>query len=143
MGKTKRGKGSKLMAVADGHGLPVALCAASAQPHEVTLVGQTLAAMLVADAPERLVGDKAYDSDALDAELAECGIDMVAPNRQNRRPTQDKRKLRRYKRRYRVERLFAWLQNHRRLTTRWEWHVENYLGMVHLACILILLRQGF
>jgi transposase len=109
----------------------------------VTLVGQTLAAMLVADAPERLVGDKAYDSDALDAELAECGIDMVAPNRQNRRPTQDKRKLRRYKRRYRVERLFAWLQNHRRLTTRWEWHVENYLGMVHLACILILLRQGF
>jgi serine phosphatase RsbU (regulator of sigma subunit) len=42
VGKTKRGKGTKLMAVADRSGLPVAAHAASASPHEVTLVKETL-----------------------------------------------------------------------------------------------------
>jgi transposase len=39
-----------------------------------------------------------------------------------------------------VERLFAWLQNFRRLVTRWERRAENYLGMIHLGCLKILLR---
>ncbi len=143
VGKTKRGKGTKVMAVADGAGLPVALSTASAAPHEVTRVGQTLAEMLVDAPPERLIGDKAYDSDRLDAELAACGVEMIAPNRANRTKTQDGRALRRYQRRFLVERLFAWLQNFRRLVTRDEWYAENYRGMLHLGCILILLRQGF
>lgn len=80
MGKTKRGKGTKIMAVADRHGLPVAVSIASASPHEVTLVGQTLAEMLVSDAPEHLIGDNAYDSNKLDAELAPCGVKVIAPH---------------------------------------------------------------
>jgi transposase len=48
--------------------------------------------------------------------------------------------LRRAKRRWRIERLFAWLHNCRRVVTRWERHVGNYLGMVQLACARILLR---
>jgi hypothetical protein len=51
------------------------------------------------------------------------------------------RKLRRYKRRWKVERLFAWLGNFRRLVGRYEWRVENYLGFVRLGCVMILLRQ--
>jgi hypothetical protein len=39
-----------------------------------------------------------------------------------------------------VERLFAWLQGFRRLVTRFEFHAENFLGMVRLACMKILLR---
>src|SRR5262249_40700616 len=66
VGKTKRGKGTKIMAVADGHGLPLAICTESASPAEVKLVSQTLEQRFVAEVPERLVGDKAYDSDALD-----------------------------------------------------------------------------
>lgn len=94
--------------------------------------------------PERLIGDKAYDSDPLDARLAERGIAMIAPHRKNRvKPkTQDGRVLRRYKRRWRIERLFAWLGNFRRLVVRYERSVENYSGFVHLGCILILLRQA-
>ena len=65
MGKTKRGKGKKIMAVADSAGLPVAACAESATPHEVTLVQQTLAETFVAEPIERLIGDNAYDSDRL------------------------------------------------------------------------------
>ena len=111
VGKTKRGKGTKLMAVADRAGLQVATCTASASPHEVTLVQTTLETRAVAELPRQLIGDRAYDSDLLDKELAAQGIRMIAPHRRNRkRPkTQDGCQLRRYRRRWKVERLFAWL----------------------------------
>lgn len=142
MGKTKRGKGRKLLAVAAGSGLPISVHAASASPHEVTLVGETLAESFTADGPQRLIGDRAYDSDPLDAQLAEEGIEMIAPHKVNRgkAKTQDGRPLRRYRRRWKVERLFAWLQKFRRKGQRFEYKPENYLGFVHLGCILILLR---
>lgn len=142
MGKTKRGKGTKLMAVADAAGLPLSVYTESASPHEVTLVGETLVQVFTAELPERLIGDKAYDSDPLDEALREQGIEMIAPHKSNRvkAPTQDGRVLRRYKRRWKVERLFAWLQNFRRIATRFDYLDENYLGFVHLGCILILLR---
>jgi len=130
------------MAVADGNGLPVAVYAASAGPHEVSLVGETLAEVLTAERPARMIGDKAYDSDPLDAELAKQGIELIAPHRSNRKKpaTQDGRKLRRYKRRWKVELLFAWLHNFRRIAMRFDFHDENYLGFVHPGCIRILLR---
>jgi transposase len=145
VGPTKRGKGTKLMAMADRFGLPLAACAAWASPHEVTLVAPTLDSRFVDDLPERLIGDRAYDADPLDEALLELGIEMIAPHRRGRkRPkTQDGRPLRRYKRRWKVERLFAWLGNFRRLVVRYERHALNYLGFVQLGCILILLRQGF
>jgi transposase len=49
--------------------------------------------------------------------------------------------LRRYKRRWKIERVFAWLQNFRRITVRYEYHAENYRGFVHLACMILLLRH--
>jgi len=57
------------MAVADRHGLPVAACVESATPHEVKLATSTLVQMIVPEAPQNLIGDNAYDSDKLDAEL--------------------------------------------------------------------------
>ena len=115
----------------------------SAAPHEVTLVEATLAARFVDEQPERLIGDKAYDSDPLDAQLATNGIEMIAPHRHNRtKPkTQDGRPLRRYKRRWKIERLIAWLQNFRRIIVRYEDYPENYRGFVQLGCLVILLRQ--
>jgi transposase len=142
VGKTKRGKGTKLMAMADSNGFPLAIHTASASPHEVTLVPETLAQVFTTEQPERVIGDKAYDSDPLDAELKEQGIEMIAPHKSNRKKarTQDGRVLRRYKRRWKIERLFAWLQNFRRIALRFDFHDENYLGFVHLGCIRILLR---
>lgn len=109
----------------------------------MTLVETTLASCYAPEKPKRLIGDRAYDSDPLDERLAEQGIDMIAPHRRNRRKprTQDGRKLRRYLRRWKVERLFAWLGNFRRLPVRYEHHLANYLGFVQLACIVILLRH--
>src|SRR5580704_2234358 len=142
VGKTKRGKGTKIMGIADGHGLPLALRTESASPAEVKLVEATLEERVVAEVPERLIGDKAYDSDRLDQQLMEkFGTEMIAPNRANRNPrTQDGRPLRRYKRRWKVERLFAWLFNFRRLVVRYEYHAANFQGFVHLAAAIILLR---
>jgi transposase len=130
------------MVVADNASLPLAVYAESASPHEVRLVGQTLQTSFVSRQPVRLIGDKAYDSDPLDAELKERGIEMIAPHKRNRKKpkTQDGTCLRRYKRRWKVERFFAWLQNFRRVATRFDYKAENYLGFVHLGCIVILLR---
>ncbi len=133
------------MAVADGFGLPLAVHTTSASPHEVRLVRQTIARRFTDERPKKMIGDKAYDSDPLDAELKELDIELIAPHKANRKKarTQDGRKLRRYKRRWKIERLFAWLQNFRRIIVRYEYHSDNYLGFVHLACIVILLRNYF
>jgi transposase len=132
------------MAVADSSGLPLAVSVASASPHEVTLVEQTLESRFLLEKPKRLIGDRAYDSDPLDAELGYRSIEMIAPHRRRRRKpkTQDGRKLRRYKRRWKIERLFAWLGNFRRLVVRYERRAENYLRFVQLGCVMILLRHS-
>lgn len=98
--------------------------------------------MVILEAPQNLIGDNAYDSDHLDEELSRYGIELIAPHRTNRKNrTQDLRGLRGYRRRWKFERLFAWLQNSRRLVVRYERYVENFLGMLHLACCLVLLRH--
>lgn len=132
------------MAIVNRRSLPLAVHVASASPGEVRLVEPTLDDRFIDAYPPRLIGDKAYDSDPLDAHLREeFGIEMIAPHRDNRvRPaTQDGRALRRYKRRWVVERFFAWLHNSRRLVTRWERHVENFVGMLQLGCMRILLNR--
>ena len=85
------------MAVADRNGLPVSVCAESVTPHEVTLTLPTLLQMVVPVAPQNLIGDDAYGSDRLDAELRFYGIEVIAPHRRNRKnSTQDGRRLKRY-----------------------------------------------
>lgn len=131
------------MAISEAHGLPIAFHVASASPAEVKLVEATLDDRFLPDYIDRLLGDKAYDSDALDDMLmTKWGIEMIARHRRNRKvPTQDGRPLRRYRRRWKIERLFAWCHNYRRLVTRWEVKPENFLAMWHLAAMLILVRQ--
>ena len=86
------------MAVADAHGLPIAIHARSASPAELTLAHETIEQSLFADVPERLIADRAYDSDRLAESLAEEVIELIAPHKSNRvNMSQDGRKLRRYK----------------------------------------------
>src|SRR4030042_3497194 len=144
VGKTKRGKGTKIMGLTDAFGLPIAVDAASASPHEIMLVDDTLDACFLEDVPEKVIGDRAYDSDKLDKRLAqERGVEMIAPHKGNRRKTvtQDGRPLRRFRKRWKVERFFAWLQNFRRLVVRYEYHLENFLALIQLGCIVVLLRR--
>jgi transposase len=126
--------------MADAHGYPVAVCVESASPAEVKLAVRTVHARFTSALPQRLIGDKAYDSNPLDAEMAALGIRMISPNRTGTRRTQDGRELRRYKRRWKAERLFSWLGFSRRLTVRYERHIENFEAFLHLASFFILFK---
>jgi transposase len=131
------------MAIGDAHGLPLAIHTEAASPAEVKLVEITLEERLVDELPCRLIADRAYDSDSLREKLLERDIVLVAPHRVGRKrpPFNDGRTLRRYRKRWRIERLFAWLHNFRRLVTRWEYRAENFLGFLQLGCAVILLRH--
>jgi transposase len=134
------------MAVVDANGLPIGLRVCTAGEHEVKQAQETILECWTVELPERTIADRAFDSDALDASLAEFGVEVIAPHRKNRRPenkTQDGRKLRRYKRRWKVERFFSWLGNFRRLLIRHERKVQNYEGFAHLATLIILVRNCF
>lgn len=142
IGPTKRGKGVKILAIVDRHGLPLSVSTHAANHHEVTLVQLSFDFYMLEAKPAHLIGDKAYDSDALDAAMKKDGVEMISPHRSNRKlKTQDGRPLRRYARRWLVERYFAWLHWKRRLVTRWEYYSSNFLGFVELASITILLKR--
>jgi transposase len=143
VGKTKRGKGTKIMVLTDGHGLPLGIDTASASPNEVTLIEPLLEKRVLRRKPRRLIYDMAADSDPLRARLAKRGIELVCPHRKNRvkRSTQDGRPLRRYRRRWKVERSISWLQNFRRLVTRYEYHAYLFHGLAQLACLVVVLKQ--
>jgi transposase len=130
------------MAVADRHGLPIAVGIASGERHEAKLVVETLRQRFLKKLPKRLIGDRAYDSDPLDAELKKLRVEMIAPHHPRRvNLTQDGRPLRRYKRRWHIERLFAWIQASRRLITRFEHKAQNFLAFLKLRCIVLLARR--
>jgi transposase len=152
VGKTKRGKGTKWMVVVDGEGVPLGKQLYSASPNEVRLAEETLASIRVTrrhrggrprQKPHRVIADRAYDSDPLRERLAARGIELVAPHRGNRtKPrTQDGRALRRYRRRWKVERTLAWLGNFRRLVVRYDRSATIYEAFFHIACLMITLRR--
>lgn len=139
------------MIVTDGEGTPLAADTHSASPAEVRLIEGTLAKVSVANAeragrprtkPDRLIADKGYDSNPLRARLTKRGIEPIIPATSNHPNAthQDGRPMRRYKRRWKVERTFAWLQNFRRITVRWERLDYMYDAFLHLACAFIVLR---
>ena len=92
--------------------------------------------------PRRLIADRPYDSDPLRQHLLNQDILLIAPHRHNRtKPAfNDGRWLRRYRRRWKIERLFAWLHNFRPLVVRYKYHAENYHAFFQLPCALILIR---
>ena len=128
------------MAITDATGLSIALRTRSAKHHEVNWQCR-----IVKELPQRLIADTAYDSDKLRAKLKQLGIDLTVPHRKNRtkKATQDSRKGRRYKRRWKVERFFAWLQNNRRSVVRWAYYDLNFEGFILIATIASYLKKCF
>ena len=150
VGKTKRGKGTKWMVLVDGQGLPLGVRLESASPSEVTLAEATLSEVRVPrrkgrprQKPERVIADRGYDSDPLRQRLKKRGIELIAPYRKNNqgRRYEDGRKLRRYKRRWIVERTNAWFGQFRRLLVRHEHLLSTYRAFFYLACFWITLRH--
>ena len=152
VGKTKKGKGTKWMLLVDGAGTPLGAHLDAASPSETKLLETTLAAVQVSrthgpgrprSKPDRLVLDRGYDSNGLRVRLAERGIEPIIPGQKNHPNAthQDGRKLRRYHRRWLIERTLAWLGWCRRLLVRHERLLSVYAAFFHLACAMLTLRQ--
>ena len=140
------------MLLVDGAGTPLGAHLDSASPAEVTLLEKTLATVAVTRThrpgrprcyADRLIADRGYDSNPLRYSLKTRGIEPIIPARvNNQRAThQDGRKLRRYRRRWIVERTIAWIGHFRRLVVRYENSLPMSAGFFHLACAVITLRK--
>ena len=138
----------------DEHGTPLNDVVASASVHEGHLAEATVGGTVATKhrrgkkrvkklVPKRVIADKGYDDDGLRARCADAGIDLIVPYRSNRvhRPFQDRRKLRRYRRRYKVERTNAWLKKFRRVAVRWDKNLPHTKDFVKIACICVTLRR--
>jgi len=127
------------MVVADGKGIPLAVSLHGAGPHEQISIQTTI--QKLSCNPARLLGDKAYDSKRLRADLKSRGINLIVPPRDcTSKKVQDGRALRRNRHRWKIERTMSWLGNYRRLVMRWEVNPKMYQAFVHIACALITCR---
>jgi transposase len=138
------------MVLSDGRGVPLGVHIDSATPAENKLIEKTLTMVRIPrrrgrpkTKVKRIIADKGYDDDPLRWRLWNRGIELISPYRSNNknRVFEDGRKLRRYKRRYIIERTNSWLKNFRRVTTRWDRSLTAYTGFVRIACICITLMK--
>jgi transposase len=139
------------MVVVDGKGVPLAYLLDSASPAEVTLIEKTIEKIRVPRTGrgrprkkiKRLIYDKAADCDSLRNRLKKKGIDLICPHRSNRKKEskQDGRKLRRYRKRWKVERTFSWIGNYKRLVVRYDRHIHMYSAFFSIACIMTTLGK--
>ncbi len=148
IGRTLAGKGSKLMVITDGNGLPLGLYLDDAQPHESQYAESTLATIRVPQRrgrprtrPHELIADKAYDSQAFRRALRQRGIRPTIPTYERRRRRTPKRGRPRvlgahYQNRWKVERCFAWVDNCRRLVVRYDREIKHYRAFCLIAFIL-------
>lgn len=118
----------------------------SASPGEATLLEKTIDKIVIKPKYrklKRLIADKGYDSDPLRERLSKKGIELICPYRENNKEKRyhDGRKLRRYKRRFKVERTFSWFGNSRRLVVRWDNDITIYNAFFHVACLIMALRR--
>ena len=136
----------KVEVATDRRGLPLALVVAAANRPEPELAEHLLDILphrVELPAVVTVVADRGYDCDPLRDRLAAAGYDLVSPHRKNRkRPSRnDGRKLRRYRRRWTVERTIGWLHNYRRLLVRHERQSLLFAGFAQLACALIAVAR--
>jgi transposase len=97
------------------------------------------AALIAGHDTEAVIADKAFDSDAFVATIEARGAEAVIPPKKNRVCPRDyDRHL--YKERNLAERFFNLIKHYRRVATRYEKTARNFLGFVHVAAIMILLR---
>lgn len=136
MGRSRGGLTTKIHAVVDADGLPIALKITPGQAHDGRSGADMLATVQQGDV---LLADRAYDADSLRLEMAARGAwANIPPMPQRKRRPPFSQFL--YRFRNLVERFFNKLKHFRAVATRYEKHAENYLALVKLAAIRIRLR---
>jgi transposase len=134
----------KLEVVTDASGLPLGMTVAAANVCEQELLVPALHDVPVVIPPGTpVIADKGHDSDPLRDDLKAEGLVPVIPHRKNRvrASRNDGRRLRRYRRRWKIERTNAWLHCYRALAVRWSHYLFLYVGLVYLAFIHLALQR--
>jgi putative transposase len=135
LGRSRGGLSTKIHAAGDALGLPVRLIGTPGQRNDIALADD-LVEGFDADA---LLADKGYDADHLVEKMDEAGIQVVIPPKRNRKsPRACDTDL--YKERNRIERFFNKLKQFRRVATRYDKLLANFMGFVKLAAIAIWLK---
>ena len=133
------------MLLVDGNGTPLSAFTTSANHAEVNTLETLVDVRVTKRKPKRMLYDRAVDADWIREQMDARGIELICPHRRGRKkpPLQDGRALRRYKRRYKVERTIAWLFNFRRLTVRYEYYDDLFEGFLHLGCSCPFPRENW
>ena len=96
-------------------------------------------ALLEGQRPKRVIADTAYDSNELRKTIAEAGADAcIKPHPSRKQPPNYNRAA--YRRRNVIERFFGAIRWHRRVATRYDKKIENYMSFVWLASLLLFLK---
>lgn len=138
MGRSRGRLTTKIHAVVDANGLPVAIVLTEGQAHD----GRSAAGLLATLAPGQiLLADRAYDSNALrDAVEARGAWANIKPLSRRLDPPAFSPYLYRY--RNLVERFFNKIKHYRAIATRYDKRATYYLAAVKLDAIRIWLRQN-
>jgi len=138
MGRSRGGLTTKIHALVDADGLPIALKLTEGQAHD----GRSAADMLNnLSEGQILLGDRAYDSDGLREGVAERGAwanIKPMPNRKNVPAFSAYL----YRKRNAVERFFNKIKHYRAIATRYDKRPDNYLAGVKLASARIWMRAN-
>ena len=131
--RSRGGRNTKIHALADAKGRLIAILLTGGEAHDCPVAGRLIHRVKPA---KRMLGDKAYDSAGLRAELDERGTKSVIPNRSTRKqPFSFSRRL--YKLRWRIEGAFNRLKDFRRIATRYDRLARNYLPSVCPTAALV------
>jgi putative transposase len=135
LGRSRGGLSTKIHAAGDALGNPVRLIGSPGQRHDIAFA-HDLVDGFAADAA---IADKGYDADHLCAKIAETGAQIVIPPKRNRK-VQRAYDENLYKERNLIERFFNKLKQFRRVATRYDKLLANFMGFVKLAAITIWLK---
>jgi putative transposase len=154
---TDRAKsGTKRSILVDGKGVPLGVSVDGANRHDMKMTKATLQSIVIYR-PEPTIRlkqhmclDKGYDFPEVYELLEEYGytihIRLRGEERSNNKEEEEEEEeegIPKYRaRRWVVERTHSWMNRFRRLLIRWEKRIENYVGMLHLACAWITYRRG-
>ena len=144
LGRSRGGYSTKLHFLTDGHGIPLGVTATAGQRNEAPEFENVMNACQIrifrkANRPEALAADKAYSSKAIRQYIARLKIEDVIPTRSNETRSREFDKSK-YKKRNIIERVIGWIKEHRRVATRYEKLVENYLAMIFLAIARMIIN---
>ena len=135
LGRSRGGFSTKIHIAVDALGNPVEFLLTGGEVADVTQAEP----LIEKHKAEAYIADKAYDSDAVVKAAQRRGAEAVIPSKTNRKVPRDYDKHV-YKERKKVEWFINLMKQYRRVATRYEKTARNFLGFVHVASIMVLLR---